>query len=153
VSIDRIALLSFPFSPQICFDGLLATVVRRTCKDSINDFKSIVGDATDRCLSFVADFLSPHIATLHALNDTISSFVIETKDDANHFGEFLSLGQGQRLCLTEANQQFHLSISRELCNSEVYHSILKLAEGDISIENVVGLVKPLEEILIGPDTL
>jgi hypothetical protein len=113
----------------------LANVPR---KDSMNDLEFIVGDTTYHCLSFVADFLSPRIAAIHAFHDTISLFVIETKDDTNHFSKFLSLGHGQRLCLTEANRQLHLSISRELCNSEVYNYILKLAEGDISIENAVG---------------
>jgi hypothetical protein len=73
----------------------------------------------------------------HTFDDTISLFVIETKDEANHFNDFLSLGHGQRLCLTETNRQFHLSISRELGNSEVYSYILKGVEGDISIANVV----------------
>jgi hypothetical protein len=112
-------------------------------KELRNDFEFIVGDTIYHCSSFIADFLSPHIAALHAFDDTISLFVIETKDEANHFNDFLSLGHRQQLCLTETNRQFHLSISRELGNSEVYSYILKGVEGDISIANVVRRLKLL----------
>jgi hypothetical protein len=100
-------------------------------KESRNDFEFIVGDATYCCPSFITDFLSPRIAALHARDDTISSFIIETKDDANQFGVFLSLGHGQRLCVTETNRHTHLSISREPGNSEVYGNILMVVEGEI----------------------
>jgi hypothetical protein len=115
-------------------------------KESRNDFEFIVGDTTYRCPSLIADFLSPRIAALHALDDTISSFVIETKDDDHNFNDWLSLGHGQRLCVTETNRQFQMSISRELGNSEIYSNILKSIEGSISIGNVVGRIKLLGEI-------
>jgi hypothetical protein len=67
--------------------------------------------------SLIADFLSPRIAALHRLDDAISPFVIDTKDQHNGFSDFLSLGHGQQLCLTGANRQFLLSISRELGNA------------------------------------
>jgi hypothetical protein len=115
-------------------------------KESRNDFEFIVGDATYRCPSLIADFFSRRIPALHALDDTISSFVIEAKDGQNSFSNLLSLGHGQRLCVTETDQRFLLSISRELGNSEVYSHILKAVEGDISMENVVGRINLLEEM-------
>jgi hypothetical protein len=123
-------------------DGLGQVPVR----DSMNDFEFIVGVATYCCPSFVADFLSPRIASLHASDDTVSSFVIETEDRSHIFPEFLSLGRGRRLTLTDANRPFLSSIARELENSELYGHVLKSAEGDISIENVIRRMKMLDEM-------
>jgi hypothetical protein len=114
--------------------------------ESRNDFEFVVGDATYRCPSLIADFLSPHIAQLHSIDDTISRIVIETHEKDNEFGAFVSLGCGQPLLLMESNYNFYLSISKELCNYEVYDHIFRLTEGDISISNVIDRIKIYSEI-------
>jgi hypothetical protein len=64
-------------------------------KESRNDFEFIVGDAIYRCPSLIADFLFPRIASLHSIDHTMTSFVIETADHDHKFAEFLSLGHEQ----------------------------------------------------------
>jgi hypothetical protein len=114
--------------------------------ESRNDFEFVVGDTTYHCPSLIADFLSPRIAQLHSIDDTISRIVIEIKDKETEFGAFISLRRGQSLLLTESNRNFHLSVSKELCNYEVYDYIFRLAEGDISISNVIDRIKIYSEI-------
>jgi hypothetical protein len=43
-------------------------------KESTIDFKFIVGDATYCCPSWIADFISPKIAVLHSIDNTVMSF-------------------------------------------------------------------------------
>jgi len=94
--------------------------------ESSNDFTFLVGDATYRCPTFVADFLSPRIAELHSVDDSIRTFSIETNDAHGLFADFLSLGRGESLALTESNRAFYISIAKELRNRELCEGIAKL---------------------------
>jgi hypothetical protein len=47
--------------------------------DSENDIEFMVGDTIYGCPCFIADFLSPRIANLHSIHDTINSFIIDTE--------------------------------------------------------------------------
>jgi hypothetical protein len=115
-------------------------------KESRNDFKFIVGDATYRCPSLIADFISPKIAALHSIDDTIMSFLIETDDSGGYFGSIVELGRGKSIVLTELNWKIVGSMSKELGNMEIYEQILRVVEGELSIDNVVKRMNSLSEI-------
>jgi hypothetical protein len=112
-------------------------------RESADDFEFIVGDVHHRCPSWVADFLSHRIAAVHAIDDTVLSYTVETVDRDGHFGGFLALGRGAPLVLKESDRDFYMSISAELCNDELYRALSDVIEGGISVENVVRRVKSL----------
>jgi hypothetical protein len=78
--------------------------------ESRNDFEFIVGNSRHRCSSFIADFLSPLLCRLHSIDETIRSFRISTKDSLSQFGDFLKLGRGFPLSITDSNREFLVSI-------------------------------------------
>jgi hypothetical protein len=110
------------------------------------DFEFIVGDKTYPCPALIADFLSPRLARIHAADDTISSFSVETRDEGEFFGEFLSLGLGKPLMLTPSNQAFHFGLAKELQNLELFEFLMARLENQISIENTVLILKSVEEM-------
>jgi hypothetical protein len=97
---------------------------------SEQDFTFIVGDNAYKCPWFVADFLSPWIGRLHAVDPSISELVIETEDPGHQFEAFLCLGQGVPLVVNDANQRFFALLSLELGNYEAYFSLHGLLHGD-----------------------
>jgi hypothetical protein len=103
-----------------------------------NDFEFIIGESHHRCPSFIADFLSPKLARLHAIDPTINKFVISTSDRHCDFDSFLSLGRGNAISISSSNRDFMVSLSSELENRElsflIFNSTLKGIE--ITRENV-----------------
>jgi hypothetical protein len=112
-------------------------------KESADNFEFIVGDVHHHCPSWVADFLSPRIAAIHAIAGTLLSCAVETVDREGHFGGFVGLGRGVPLVLTESNHDFCLSISAELRNGELGRTLFDIIEGNISVENVVRQIQSL----------
>jgi hypothetical protein len=88
-----------------------------------NDFTFIIGDASYKCPWFVATFLSPRIGQLRSMDPTVTEYVIETEDPEHQFEEFLSLGRGDFIEVSERSRQFLISVSSELGNFELYFSI------------------------------
>jgi hypothetical protein len=84
-----------------------------------NDFTFVVGTEFYTCPWFVAVFLSPRIAHLHAIDPSVDEYVVETEDSAHQFNDFLRLGGGVSIDVTEQNHRFLLLISSELGNYEV----------------------------------
>jgi hypothetical protein len=62
------------------------------------------------------------------------------------FGEFLSLGFGKPLMLTPSNQNFRFGLAKELRNLELFEFLMVRLESEISIENVVSILKSVEEV-------
>jgi hypothetical protein len=85
-----------------------------------NDFAFIVGGDRHACPSFIAAFLSPRIGRLQASDPNFCELEIQTADPGGQFGEFVSLGRGGGICLTDANVDFFVSIAGELENLELY---------------------------------
>jgi hypothetical protein len=108
-----------------------------------NDFEFIVGSAHYRCPALIADFLSPRIARLHSVDDTITTFNVTEEDEHSAFSQFLDLGYGRALVLNERNQGFLVSICEELGNLELCELIFRMAEGDISSSNVAPRIRSL----------
>jgi hypothetical protein len=112
---------------------------------SRSDFEFIVGEATYRCPSVIADFLSPVIADLHSMNETISHFVIDTKNSQSDFNSFFGLAHELPVIVTESNREFLESVCKELLNAELYEKITKAVGGELSVANVASRVKCLKE--------
>jgi hypothetical protein len=78
------------------------------------DLTFIVGTDYYFCPWFVADFISPRVSRLHATDPTLNQFLIETIDPDHHFNDFISLGSGSEISVTDVNRSFLISVSREL---------------------------------------
>jgi hypothetical protein len=115
-------------------------------KESGNDFKFIAGDATYCCPSLIADFLSPKIAQIHSIDDTIVSFAISAKDVKGDFSSIMGLGRGQPVVLTESNRTLLESVCKDLLSVELYEKILQATEGTISVDNVASRMKSVAEM-------
>jgi hypothetical protein len=115
-------------------------------RDWRNNFEFIVGEAIYRCPSVIEDFLSQKISDLHSMDDTISRFVIATKDSKSDFKFFLGLGRGQPVIVTESNRMFFESICKEFSNVELYQKMTKAVGGELSVANIVSQANCLKEI-------
>jgi hypothetical protein len=85
-----------------------------------NDFTFIVGGDRHTCPAFVAAFLSPRICRLQAMDPSFCEIEITTADVHSQFGDFLSLGRGCSVLMTDSNSEFFISIAGELENFELY---------------------------------
>jgi hypothetical protein len=109
-----------------------------------NDFEFIVGDSHYPYPCFVADFLSPKIGRLQALDPSINDYYLEVNDPQNQFGEFLSLGFGSDIQIDQPTVRSLCSTSRELDHREVYELysiILKvLSPFQMFLNNFISLI-------------
>jgi hypothetical protein len=111
-----------------------------------NDFTFVVDSSRYECPRIVADFLSPRICQLHLLDFTADEFLIETKDPNHEFGNFLQLGHGRPIVVSDSARAFYNSICIELGNREIIYLLLSQFEGDLTMGNVIGRLKLLQEI-------
>jgi hypothetical protein len=102
------------------------------------DFEFIVGESHHRCSSFMADFLSPKLSRLHAVDPTLESLVICTEDAHGYFKSFISLGRGFDISLDSSNLDFFRSLSSELENQELSFLIFEVTQNESELirENV-----------------
>jgi hypothetical protein len=113
---------------------------------SRNDFEFIIGDDHYFCSQFIADFLSPLICRLHSADEMVSSFRFSAKDNHSEFGQFLSLGRGSALMVTESNLLFLAAVCEELENLEFYQFLVQTVKSDVLCSNIVGQINSLERI-------
>jgi hypothetical protein len=97
-----------------------------------NDFTFIVGNKRYDCPWFVADFLSPRVGRLHTNDPSVCELALGTSDSAGQFGDLISLGRGCDISLTSGNRSFLISIAAELENFELYWSIQREFDTNIS---------------------
>jgi hypothetical protein len=85
-------------------------------RDDANDFEFIVGESGSRhrCPWFIADFLSPRIAALHAVDNMICSYRVETDDERGEFANFISLGRGDAVSIDLTTREFYELLGEEL---------------------------------------
>jgi hypothetical protein len=112
--------------------------------ESRNDFEFLVGNSRYLCPSLIADFLSPLLCRLHSVDETLRSIRIATKDDHSQFGDFIHLGRGFPLVVTDANRSFLISVCAELENRELHKFVVVSSGSDISCSNVVERINSLE---------
>jgi hypothetical protein len=84
---------------------------------------------------FSADFLSPKIARLHTTDPLMDSYIVNTCDTKNLFGQFLAIGRGERLHFDREDLRFFALLSRELGNNEVLSAILAHFHEEITEAN------------------
>jgi hypothetical protein len=104
----------------------------------INDFTFHVGKKSYPCPSFIADFLSPRIASLHASDATVDSYVVRAIDKNDAFRSFLALGFGEELVIDTVSFPFFSEVCEELENSEIAAQLSEYLETDeeLTLENV-----------------
>jgi hypothetical protein len=116
-----------------------------------NDFALVVGNTRCDCRWFVADFLSPRVAHLHANDPSVFEIVISISDPQGQFGNFVSLGLGNEIRLTSGNRSFLLSIADTLANYEIYFEICDYIDNEMSIAQFCTNFGYLYGIGSGPD--
>jgi hypothetical protein len=114
--------------------------------DHEKDFAFIVGTERYSCPSFVAEFISPRIASLRSQDVTIDEFSIETEDPGHHFGNLLSIGFGREVSFPETELAFLWSVGAELWNSELFAKTLKDKEQEITEEELKARLKFLSGV-------
>jgi hypothetical protein len=92
-----------------------------------NNFTSIVGSRNYFCPSFFADFLSLRISRLRSIDSTICEFVIETRDAADYFDNFILLCRGSRMIVEKSTLSLFRSICFELGNFELFFFFVVLS--------------------------
>jgi hypothetical protein len=107
-------------------------------KEEYNDFEFVVGESHYRCPWFIADFLSPRIAQLHSIDNTIGSFVINTKDAKSEFSKFLLLGRGDEIVIDDDNRDFYELLIQEVENAELSAMIFDNGQTEMSVETAIG---------------
>jgi hypothetical protein len=108
---------------------------------SPNDFKFVVGPNTYKCPHVIATFLSPKIARFYNQDPTIGEYRVQTEDPQQLFPQFLSLGYGSTIVMTDENRPHLLSLARELENDELRFSLLSQIEGYQSVATVRALAR------------
>jgi hypothetical protein len=103
-------------------------------KGEYNDFEFIVGESRYRCPWFIADFLSPRIAQLYSIDNTIRSFIIGTKDTKNEFTTFRSLGHGDEIHANDGDRDFYELLVDELENQELSGIIFETGQEEMRIK-------------------
>jgi hypothetical protein len=96
------------------------------------DFAFLVGGERYSCPSFVAEFLSPRIASLRSQDLTIQEFSIQTEDSRHLFGAFLSIGFGHAVSVSMDELSFVRSVCGELWNHELFENTLKRDRTEIT---------------------
>jgi hypothetical protein len=99
------------------------------------DFTFVVGHRRYRCNSLLTEFISPVICRLRDADCTISRFRIDVDDDKRDFGHFMSLLQGESLCVTGENRLFFALVSHALGNTELLSQIVGDIFGMLTVEN------------------
>jgi hypothetical protein len=102
-----------------------------------NDFTFLVGDVRYSCPSFVAEFLSPKLCSLHETDPTINEFSIETLDPNRHFEDFLRLGLGQSIEVGDSARSFFVSVAEELENRELGRFFAKGRDDKLTVSNAL----------------
>jgi hypothetical protein len=112
--------------------------------ESRKDFEFVVGNSRCLCPSLIADFLFPLLCRLHSVDETINSFRISTKDYDSQFDDFVRLGRGFPLLVTDANRPFLISVCAQLENRELHKRLIVSSGGKVSCSNVIEQIKSLE---------
>jgi hypothetical protein len=108
-----------------------------------DDFMFIVGNRRYLCPGIIADFLSPRLCKLHAVDCSICEFLIETRDSESVFGSFIDLSFGHSVEIRDSDREIFISLCRELWNQELYDA---LVGSDLTQSNAIERLEFLEGI-------
>jgi hypothetical protein len=121
-----------PFSIQLSAQGMS----RIQFSGRNIPFKFILGSSHYQIPSFVADFLSKKISSLHEQDPTFDVYEVITSDPLGLFPKFLSLGRGRKLEIDDSNVEFFSRLSQELENPELLDLITARFSGELNVQTV-----------------
>jgi hypothetical protein len=84
------------------------------------DFMSISGGRRYKCATAIARLLLTKIGFLHSIDLSVTEYIIEANNVKNLFPLFLSLIQRSLIQIETARLQALWSLSRELCNYDLF---------------------------------
>jgi hypothetical protein len=93
----------------------------------------------DVCPSVLGGFLLPQIGSLRAVDPTLRSFCIETKDSNCYFPRILNLCSGLTLSVDFHDLGFVAfvkDICREMKNRELCENMFRLSDEDLTLSHV-----------------
>jgi hypothetical protein len=125
--------------------GLSAKGIKNI-QNKYNDFTFVVGSRRYHCPSFIAQFLSPRVCSVHLIDDTTKEFSISVDDKQEIFNDILSLGFGDDVVFDATNKTTILSICCGLGNSELYEKICQGFEEELCVDNVIDRLNDLNNI-------
>jgi hypothetical protein len=108
-----------------------------------DDFTLIVGNRCCLCPWIIADFLSPRLCKLHAIDCSICKFLFETRDAESRFRSFIDLGFGYSVEISDSDRGMFISLCRKLWNQELYDA---LVGSDLTQSNAIKRLEFLEGI-------
>jgi hypothetical protein len=139
--IDRLQILQVkPFKLSLSAQGLRSVVLTR--RNTPFDF--YVGPETYTVPSYIADFLSPKIGGLHKEDPTLDFYEVAAPDPSKFFPQFLTLGRGEDLEITQANLPFFAAFASELQNAEVKELLYQHFPPTSPAEDIYARVQILE---------
>jgi hypothetical protein len=106
-------------------------------RDSYGDFTFIIGNHRYRCSLSLAQFLSPRVAKLHSVDDTVDEIRIGVEDPDELVGVVLEAARGDSITIDSAHRLMFLAICAVLWNSELYESIYGQLGSEVMMENVI----------------
>jgi hypothetical protein len=116
--------------------GLSSKGLGNVCKDD-NDFTLVVGSRCYQCPTMIAEFLSPRVCDLHALDPTAKELLVLIDDPKDVFSELLSLGDGKTIAIDSAKRSAIMAICGELWNSELYENLRQGTSDEVTVEGVI----------------
>jgi hypothetical protein len=105
--------------------------------ESDNDFLFVLGDAEYQCPSFVADFLSPRVETLHSDDRTLNCFRVSVSDPDRDFESFVPLGRGEEHQVERSKLNFFRSVYIEMGNHESFKLLIKEFNDEVTAETAI----------------
>jgi hypothetical protein len=110
-----------------------------------------VGSEHYSCPSFLADVISPNLATRHWSDPTISELELHTVDDCEFFPRFLTLAGGDEISVGREDYPLALAFLQELGNSNLYFHVLEFFEGGLNANNVLDRLCLRQEFDMSPE--
>jgi hypothetical protein len=112
---------------------LSARGIKKIQFDGANSaFEFIVGRMRYETSSFIADFLSPKISSVHSSDPSCASYTVQTPDPMRLFPRFLEMGQGRPLTVDGRTLPFFCALAVELGNLELVDAVWhKVGQTDV----------------------
>jgi hypothetical protein len=102
-------------------------------------FTFFVGEESHSCHWFIAEFLSPLISQLRQMDSSVESYSVQSENCSEIIEQFLSIGYGEEVELSQSTRGPFFSLCKELGNEDFCFQILENVE--LTCENVLNLLK------------
>jgi hypothetical protein len=115
------------------------------------DFVFVVGDREYSCSPIIADFLSRTVSTLHESDPTVQQYRVSTEDPGAYFADFLALGRGRPLVITDESSGFYHELAVELGCVQLYGQLARSFADPLSVGNVGERLRAAQLLLLDCD--